>query len=131
MLSDEIFYIVIIVFMTVLMALIPVSMQFKIYDTVNNSDFKVIRIRKFAFLFRAPAGISVSKEGVAIPLFVLQIVGYVTAILNSIISIVLFIVLDNPYKLIAGVSIAVFTTQCCLTVLAVVILGIIGKNKKR
>lgn len=67
---EYVFYIVSISFV---IAILPVVSQYKC--GINNGWFKTIKIKKFSFLFRAPMGDSV-KDGLAWPLFIVQLFGY-------------------------------------------------------
>jgi len=129
MASDEVIVGIMIVFFTLLMALAPVGMQFK--SEVNNGAFRLIKIKKFAFMFRAPNGISVSKEGVAVPLFVVQVAGYLIAILSIPLNILLLVLLENPMKAMAIVTATILGAEILFLIVFTVIVGRISKTKNK
>ena len=66
-------YVFCIISISFVIAILPVVSQCKC--GINNGWFKTIKIKKFSFLFRAPMGDSV-KDGLAWPLFIVQLFGY-------------------------------------------------------
>ena len=127
--SDEIRASIVIVFFVLLMALIPPFSQFK--SGVNNGAFRQIRVKKFAFMFRAPDGISVSKEGVALPLFILQVVGYVIAVLSIILNILLIVLLQEAIVTMLIATLAIFTAEVIGVIVTIVVLTKISHVKKK
>ena len=63
----------------VLIPVFPIVVQLK--SQVNNGAFKLIQIKHLSFLFRAPNGMSVTIEGIALPIFISQLIGYLLFIL--------------------------------------------------
>lgn len=128
MLSDEVILSIAVIFFIMLMALIPPFAQFKITDVVNAGAFKSIRIKKLAFMFRSPGGASVSKDGIPTPMLIVQIVGYVVALLSMILNILLLIFLEEPLKIMATTTIFILVSEVILLIIFVAIVGIISKH---
>ena len=108
-LKDYIIMAISALFTIFLMAFLPVIRQYK--SGILNEAFKRIKIKKLAFLFRAPSGASVSKDGIAIPVFVEQIIGYVLSVLTLITDLILLIVLEDPTFIIPVASIGIFFAE--------------------
>ena len=66
---------------------------------MNNGAFnKLIKIKHFTFLFRAPGCISVSKEGIALPIFISQLLGYVFSLLLGILNVLCYFILPKLFE---------------------------------
>ena len=64
--------IIAIIFEMFVMAFWPIMVQFK--SEINNAAFdKLIKLKHFSFMFRAPNGEPMSREGVALPIFISQV----------------------------------------------------------
>lgn len=59
---------------------------------VNNSAFKRVKLKHLAFLFCAPVITSVAKEGIALPIFISQLIGYFLFILLGILDLLLSLI---------------------------------------
>lgn len=128
MISDEVILSIAVVFFIFLMALIPPFAQFKITDVVNGGAFKSIKIKRLAFMFRAPGGASVSKDGVPVPMLVVQIAGYVIALLSIITNILLLIILKEPLKIMATTTLFILAAEVIILIIFVSIVGVISKR---
>lgn len=126
--TDKILIGIMSVFFIMLMALIPPFSQFK--SMVNNGAFRQIKVKKLSFMFRAPQGISVSKEGVALPVFIIQVIGYVTALLCAITDIILFVLLESPLVIIVIVTIATLVTEVIAVIIFELVLCRISHSRK-
>lgn len=72
----------------VLIPVWPIVSQLK--SEVNNGAFKLIQIKHLSFLFRAPNGMSVTIEGIALPIFISQLIGYLLFFLLGILDLLLY-----------------------------------------
>ena len=72
----------------VLITVLPIVSQLK--SQVNNGAFKLIQIKHLSFLFRAPNGMSVTIEGIALPIFISQLIGYLLFFLLGILDLLLY-----------------------------------------
>ncbi len=129
MFSQEVLCIIGIVFMIALMALIPPFMQFKITDTVNSGAFRLIKIKKLSFMFRAPGGESVREYGVPIPLFAIQVAGYVLAIFSIILNVLLLTLLQDYFKTMAIITSVILGVEVVFIIIFTFILGKISNVK--
>ena len=72
----------------VLIPVLPIVSQLK--SQVNNGAFKLIQIKHLSFLFRAPNGMSVTIEGIALPIFISQLIGYLLFFLLGVLDLLLY-----------------------------------------
>lgn len=100
-------------------AALPVFSQFK--SGVNNGAFSCKKIKKFRFLFRAPDGIPVS-EGLAIPLYIMQIIGYLLSLLTLITDILLLCLLQNSLEIAFIVTLSILGLEILYVVITQLIL---------
>lgn len=131
MASNEVIVGIIVVFFTLLMALIPPFMQFKITDIFNGGAFRSIKIKKLAFMFRSPGGESVSEEGVPIPMFAVQVAGYVLALLSIILNVLLLVLLEEPLKIMTIATISMLGAEIIFLIVFTTIIGRISKGAKK
>ena len=87
-----------IIFFIILMFVAPLAMQLRLYE-IEPDHFKKIKIKKVKFLFKGIGGKhsiygDVEKYGIIISLFIVQLLGYVTALLSTI----LVFILTNKFK---------------------------------
>ncbi len=128
--KDEIICLCGIVFSVILMFFFPVFSQIK--SEVNNGAFnKLIKIKKMAFMFRAPSGISVSKEGVALPLFIMQLMGYIISAISIILNAVMLIWIKVPIRTMAIVTFSIMGAEILVMTIVTIILETISHPKKR
>jgi hypothetical protein len=127
--SDEVKVGIMIVFFVALMALIPPLSQLK--SEVNSGAFKQIKIRKLAFMFRAPDGISVLKEGIALPLLIMQAVGYLLAFASILLNILFLVLLEEPIPIMVLVTMSVFVAEVLFVIIFTEILKWISHPRKK
>jgi hypothetical protein len=113
----------------ILIAFFPVLAQWK--SEVNNGAFnKLIKIKRFSFLFRAPGGISVSKEGVALPIFVSQLLGYVFALILGIVNLLCYLINLLMFKKIMFVTCLILLIEMVSLVIFDMILLKLSRSKQ-
>ena len=66
---------------------------------INDAFDKRIKLNFLRFFFRAPGGASVSKEGIAFPCFVVQVVGYIICFVLTIINVVIAFCFESRFRL--------------------------------
>ena len=74
--------------LAMVIAILPPFRQ--VVPGINNDAFRKIYPKQWSFLFRIPAG-EVKKEGIALPLFVEQLVWYVVALCTAVTAVLLLI----------------------------------------
>ena len=74
--------------LAMVIAILPPFRQ--VIPGINNNAFRKIYPKKWSFLFRIPAG-EVKKDGIALPLFVEQLVWYVVAIGTAVAAVLLLL----------------------------------------
>ena len=68
------------IFFCFLIVAIPRFMQRTAYQSIDESEFKKYKIKRFGFLFKGMQGESASTHGVILPMLAIQIQGYVIGI---------------------------------------------------
>ena len=109
-------------------ALFPVLGQFK--SEINNWAFKQIKIKHFAFLFRAPGGLSVSKEGIALPIFISQLVGYAFALVLAVLNVVFFFVSKAAFLRMALITLFVLAVEAITLIIFEIMLTRLSHSKQ-
>ncbi len=86
-----------ILFCLVFLAGFPPLVQWRLFqEDIEVKYFKRIKVTKFSFLFRGIGGKDfiggdVKKDGVIIPMFVFQIIGYCLSIISTVSVLILFL----------------------------------------
>ena len=93
----------------ILMAIFPVIQQGKVY--IDDTPFRLIKIKKLSFLFWGVGRQSSSKHGVILSMFCVQIMGYVLALLTPATIIVLYWVFKIDNKIISWVVCGVWVFE--------------------
>lgn len=105
----------------VLIPVWPIVSQLK--SQVNNGAFKLIQIKHLSFLFRAPNGISVTIEGIALPIFISQLIGYLLFFLLGILDLLLYFMLPSLFTTMTFIICLIMVAEwICLTVFNMVLL---------
>ena len=111
------------------MAVFPVLAQLK--SQTNNGAFnKLIKINRFSFLFRAPGGISVSKEGLALPIFISQLLGYVLSGVFVILNLLCYFISRKAFVIMMCVTCLVFVVEVVGLVIFDMILLRLSRSKQ-
>ena len=108
----------------VLIAIFPILLQLK--SQVNNGAFnRLINIKHFSFFFRAPGGMSVSREGLALPIFISQLLGYILALILGMLNLLCCFISQNLFKMMAIVTCGIMVIEVvCLVIFDVILLRI-------
>lgn len=121
-----------IIFLIFFMTFFPVFLQRTAYQGVNDNYFKRIKIRHFNFMFKAIAWQSSAERGVIIPMLVIQIMGYIFALVAIIVSCVLLLVVYNENIL--RILLIVNSSMCGVVIIASfvtsVITSIVSKRRE-
>lgn len=112
------------------MGYIPYLAQWKLYDTVNDKMFKLIKVKKLAFLFCGVSGESVSKHGMIKGLFAIQVTGYVFALLSTVAAIILPLVFKVDLRTTMFILFIALGVLVVALVIVIIITGIISKRRE-
>ena len=105
----------------VLIPVFPIVSQLK--SQVNNGAFKLIQIKHLSFLFRAPNGMSVTIEGIALPIFISQLIGYLLFFLLGILDLLLYFMSPTLFTIMTFITgIILLTEMISLAVFDMVLL---------
>ena len=105
----------------VLIPVWPIVSQLK--SQVNNGAFKLIQIKHLSFLFRAPNGMSVTIEGIALPIFISQLIGYLLFFLLGILDLLLYFMLPSLFTTMTFIICLIMAAEwICLVVFDMVLL---------
>ena len=105
----------------VLIPVLPIVSQLK--SQVNNGAFKLIQIKHLSFLFRAPNGMSVTIEGIALPIFISQLIGYLLFFLLGILDLLLYFMLPSLFTTMTFIICLIMVAEwICLVVFDMVLL---------
>jgi hypothetical protein len=105
----------------VLIPVFPIVAQLK--SQVNNGAFKLIQIKHLSFLFRAPNGTSVTIEGIALPIFISQLIGYILFCLLGILDLLLYFMSPTLFTIMTFViGLILFAEMISLAVFDMVLL---------
>ena len=80
-----------IIFVCILIIIIPVFGTWNMYDIIDDTKFKRIKIRRAKWLFRAIEFKSVEEHGIIIPLYILQLLSYPISLLSLVIGIAMLV----------------------------------------
>ena len=95
-------------------------------STTINAAFKRIKIKKFSFLFSSPLGCdnSISTIGISVPLFIMQLMGYLITMGTIVTDVVLWLVFHD-IQLIGTVTTIILLSELVVLFLFLLILYII------
>lgn len=121
-----------IVILILAMALVPIFLQLTAYQGINDNYFKRIKIRYFKFMFKAIEWQSAAKRGVIIPMLVIQIMGYIFALVATIVTCILLFAVhnENNLQLILIVNSVMCGLVIIISIVTVVITGIVSKKRE-
>ena len=84
------------IFFLIAIPILPNLLQLK--SEVNNSAFsRLVKIKRFSFLFRAPNGMSASKDGIATPIFVSQLLGYILFVILTTLNLFCYFISEKTF----------------------------------
>ena len=120
----------------VIMAGLPPFLQWRLFAIIDVKYFKTIKITKCAFLFRGIGGKhlvggDVKKDGVIIPMFVLQVFGYVIAIMSNSIFLILYLVMQVSDVVVVITQSSIIGFEVLLCGIVIVTCIVISKRRKR
>lgn len=118
-----------IIFVCILIVVIPVFGTWNMYDIIDDTKFKRIKIRRAKWLFRAIEFKSVEEHGIIVPLFILQCLSYPISLCSLIIGIAMWAYEHNPKSalLIPLIALGIVVTALVITTL---VLSILSKARK-
>ena len=123
----DILKIICIILFIIFMAIIPYFSQFNLVE-INDKNFKLIKIKRLSFLFRAIGGESVKKQGIILSLLFIQILGDVFSIISAILFpiLVAFRVELNLIFIVISIN---FGVICLITVIIELITMMISRHR--
>ena len=105
----------------ILIPVLPIMSQLK--SQVNNGAFKLIQIKHLSFLFRAPNGMSVTIEGIALPIFISQLIGYFLFFLLGVLDLLLYFMSPTLFTTMTFIICLILCAEwICLAVFDMVLL---------
>ena len=120
--------IIAVVYLLFICAACPPFSQYK-SGIINDAFKKRIKINRLRFFFRAPCGASVSKEGVALPSFVFQVVGYILCFALAVLNLICAIKSEKTFFLMVIITFFIVTTELIVLCLFNGILSMISKKR--
>lgn len=118
-----------IIFVCILIVVIPVFGTWNMYDIIDDTKFKRIKIKRAKCLFRAIEFKSVEEHGIIIPLYILQLLSYPISLCSSIVGIAMWVCERNPRSalLIPSIALGIVLTVWVITIL---VLSMLSKARK-
>ncbi len=108
------------IFFLIAIPILPNLLQLK--SEVNNSAFRLIKIKHLSFLFRAPNGMSVSKDGIATPIFVSQLLGYILFLILTTLNLLCYFISEKIFFIMVGITCLLFVIEAVVLVIFDIIL---------
>lgn len=120
-----------IIFVCILIIVIPVFGTWNMYNIIDDTKFKRIKIRKMKWLFRAIGFQSVEEHGIIISLYILQLLSYPISLCSLIIGIAMLVREHDPKSALLFPSIAL-GIEVAVWIITILVLSILSKvrNKK-
>lgn len=117
------------IFFLIAIPILPNLLQLK--SEVNNSAFsRLVKIKRFSFLFRAPNGMSVSKDGIATPIFVSQLLGYILFVILTTLNLFCYFISEKTFFIMAGITCLLFVIEAVVLVIFDIILLRLSRSKQ-
>ena len=116
------------IFFLIAIPILPNLLQLK--SEVNNSAFRLVKIKRFSFLFRAPNGMSVSKDGIATPIFVSQLLGYILFVILTTLNLFCYFISEKTFFIIASITCLLFVIEAVVLVIFDIILLRSSRSKQ-
>lgn len=123
----EIFGIILAIFS---MGFIPYVGQWNHSDTINDKMFKLIKIKRLAFLFCGISRESASKHGMIKGLFAIQVTGYVFALLSTVAAIILPLVFGIDLRRTMFILFIALGVLVVALVIVILTTGIISRRRE-
>ena len=116
------------IFFLIAIPILPNLLQLK--SEVNNSAFGLIKIKHLSFLFRAPNGMSVSKDGIATPIFVSQLLGYFLFVILTTLNLLCYFISEKAFFIMVGITCLLFVVEAVVLVIFDIILLRLSRSKQ-
>ena len=117
------------IFFLIVIPILPNLLQLK--SEVNNSAFnRLIKIKHFSFLFRAPNGMSVSKDGIATPIFISQLVGYILFVILATLNLLCYFISEKAFFIMVVITCLLFVIEAVVLVIFDIILLRLSRSKQ-
>lgn len=112
----------------VLIPVFPIVTQLK--SQVNNGAFRIIQIKHLSFLFLAPNGMSVTIEGIALPIFISQLIGYLLFIILGVLDLLLYFMSPTLFTIMTFVMGFILLTEMVSLVIFDIVLLKLSRSKQ-
>lgn len=122
MINEVLFWI----FIIIAIVAVPVLGQIHMEQSINEKGLKLVRIKRFGFLFRGIRGESPSSHGVVVPMLYIQIQGYALGILIFIFGIISSFKLNQTTVFIL---VGILIIHMMVFILTAVIAGYVSKRR--
>ena len=117
------------IFFLIAIPILPNLLQLK--SEVNNSAFnRLIKIKHFSFLFRAPNGMSVSKDGIATPIFISQLLGYILFVILATLNLLCYFISEKAFFIMVVITCLLFVIEAVVLVIFDIILLRLSRSKQ-
>ena len=114
-------------FLAVSIIFVSIFAPLKHWDTIDDSKFRKIKIKKFRRFFTTIGFQNVATHGIIIPLFVSQLTSYIVFIVTIIVGIIFIINQQSPVTLSA--IILVIETFAYITL--IIVLSIVSRKRQQ
>jgi len=103
----------------------------QIRTAADNRYFKLIKLKKSAFLFTGPGMRDVAESGIAIPILITQLIGYAAALTVTLVTVVLYLckVPENTLCIVIFVITGVNFLQTIIITLAFERVSVLRKRR--
>lgn len=116
------------IFFLIAIPILPNLLQLK--SEVNNSAFRLIKIKHLSFLFRAPNGMSVSKDGIAAPILISQLLGYILFVILTTLNLLCYFISEKTFFIMVGITCLLFVIEAVVLVIFDIILLRLSRSKQ-
>ena len=119
-------------FVIFIMIVSPRVLHRTAYQSIDEKQFKLYKIKKFGFLFKGMQGESASTYGVILPMLIIQIQGYILGLLSLCLFVAneMFAFFKDPATVVTIIIITAFI-DVFISILVEVITGFVSKKRKK
>lgn len=114
------------IFIALLIIIIPVYGQWNLYDIIDDTKFKRVKLSKFKNLFKAIDFQDISRQGILVSLFLFQLIAYFLSLFVLIIGFIFIINQKSPII----ISLIILGVEVFAFLILIIILSIISKKRK-
>lgn len=119
-----------IIFVCICIIAVPVFGPWNMYNLIDDTKFKRIKVRKMKWLFRAIEFKSVENYGVIVPLFILQLLSYPLSLCTLAIGIGMLICEQDPKNAILFSS-TILGIEVSIWIITILVLSVLSKVRNK